>query len=215
MRWFRHGRRGPKGPHTAELTEVFSGIYEAETWTDKLPGMPRSGRGSLYEWSRSVAEFVDHAPDVQSIVDVGCGDLTYMSQIARVTDGTIRYVGYDIVPALIAEHRRLPWGQFRVGDVTAPGFRADADLVIVKDVLFHLEDAQVAAALDNLASSSWRYLILTSCSNETNDNRTFDRWHYAPINFSLPPYEFVPHRPLDRLDGAFIVLRPEDLTWPK
>jgi hypothetical protein len=217
MRWFRRRTRARRhGPHTEELTAVFSGIYADETWTDKLPGMPRSGRGSLYDHSLSVAEFIETASDVQTVIDVGCGDLTYMSQIPRVTSGAIRYVGYDIVPALIAEHRRLPWGDFRVGDVTAPGFRADADLVIVKDVLFHLDDAQVADALDNLAASSWRYLLLTSCDNETNVDRIFDRWHYAPINFALPPYEFVPYTSLDRVDGgAFIVLRPEDLTWPK
>lgn len=216
MRWFGRGRRRAEGPHTAELERTFSTIYAEETWTDKLPGMPRSGRGSLYERSRSVVDFIEQAEDVRSIVDVGCGDLTYMAHVKRVVDGSISYVGYDIVPDLVSEHRKLPWGDFRVGDVTAPGFRADADLVLVKDVLFHLDDAQVDAALRNLAASTWRHLLLTSCDNESNTSREFDRWHFAPINFTRPPYEFSSDLALDRVDGgAFLVLRPEDLTWPK
>src|SRR5690242_9663767 len=57
--WFR--RRGPdvSGPHTAGLTATFSAIYDDRTWTDAIPGMPRSGRGSMYERSLSVVEFVE------------------------------------------------------------------------------------------------------------------------------------------------------------
>jgi SAM-dependent methyltransferase len=200
------------GPHTAALRDTFSRIYGDETWTDKLPDMPRSGRGSLYEHSRSVVQFVEDSierGDVTSIVDVGCGDLTYMSKIAPVVSGAVAYVGYEIVPELVAEHQRLPWGEFRFGDVTAPGFRADADLVIVKDVLFHLDDEQVGAALANLAASNWRFLLLTSTDNETNEGRTFDRWHFAPLNLLLPSYSLEPSERLERIDGgAFLVLRP-------
>jgi SAM-dependent methyltransferase len=214
-RWWR---RRPRGPHTQELQETFSAIYDNGTWTDKLPGMPRSGRGSIYERSKSVADFIEEQIDgghVRSIVDVGCGDLTYMARVDAVVSGRVSYVGYDIVPALVAEHRRLPWGRFRVGDVTADGFRADADLVIVKDVLFHFTDEQIARALDNLVASRWQLLLVTSTDNESNEDRTFDRWHYAPLNLTAPPYAFRPERVLDRIDGGgFLVLRPEDVTRP-
>jgi hypothetical protein len=214
--WLRRRRRPDvSGPHTAELTATFSAIYEDRTWTDAIPGMPRSGRGALYERSLSVVEFVQAriaSGDVRSIVDIGCGDLTYMSRIDAVVDGTVSYTGYDIVPALVEEHRRLRWGSFYEGDVTAPGFRVEADLVIVKDVLFHLEDAQIEAALANLRASSWRYLIMTSSDNATNDDRAFDRWHYAPVNFLLPPYSFEPAEVLERVDGGgFLVLTPDAL----
>jgi hypothetical protein len=203
------------GPHTDELTAVFSSIYEQQTWTDALPGMPRSGRGALYERSLSVVQFVEDRiadGDVRSIVDVGCGDLTYISKIDAVVDGRVSYVGYDIVPALVDEHRQLPWGEFRLGDITAPSFRADADLVIVKDVLFHLEDDQIDAALRHLTSSAWRYLLLTSSDNESNEDRVFDRWHFAPVNFTLPPYSFEAAEVLERIEGgAFLVLRPGDV----
>ena len=82
-RWFRRAEPPAEqtvtGPHTAELTSVFSAIYDEGTWTDALPGMPRSGRGALYERSLSVVQFIEDridAGDVRSIVDIGCGDLT-------------------------------------------------------------------------------------------------------------------------------------------
>jgi hypothetical protein len=207
------------GPYTAELEQAFTQIYGDETWTDKLPGMPRSGRGALYERSLSVVRFIEDAigrGDVRSIVDVGCGDLTYMSKIDAVVSGAVSYTGYDIVSGLLKEHRRLPWGEFRFGDVTSQGFRVDADLVLVKDVLFHLDDDHIDAALRNLAASSWRYLLATSTDNDTNENRTFDRWHYSPLNLSLPPYGFEVHERLERIDGgAFLVFHPGDLTWPR
>ncbi len=218
-RWFRRDEPAAKGPHTAELTAAFSAIYEDRTWTDALPGMPRSGRGSLYERSLSVVQFIEDriaGHDVRSIVDVGCGDLTYMSKIDAVVDGQVSYIGYDIVSALVDEHRRLPWGEFRLGDITAPGFRAEADLVVVKDVLFHLEDDQIDAALRNLASSPWSYLLLTSTDNDSNVDRVFDRWHYAPVNFCAPPYSFSPDEVLERVDGGgFLVFRPDGFTWPR
>ena len=62
---------------------------------------------------------------------------------------------------LVEEHRRLGWGTFEVADLTAPGFRVDADVVVVEDVLFHLADAQVHAALENLRRSRWRLLVTT------------------------------------------------------
>lgn len=217
--WFRRDKHEVTGPHTDELTARFSAIYEDETWTDKLPGMPRSGRGALYERSLPVVKFIQDriaSNDVRSIADIGCGDLTYMSKIDAVVGGAVSYVGYDIVPSLVDEHRRLPWGEFRLGDITAPGFRVEADLVLVKDVLFHLEDAQIDAALRNLSSSSWSYLLLTTLDNECNTDRAFDRWHYAPVNFREPPYSFVPEQVLDRVDGGgFLVLRPDGLHWPR
>jgi Methyltransferase domain len=218
-RWFRRGEPNATGPHTAELTEAFSAIYENRTWTDALPGMPASGRGALYERSLSVVQFIENriaGGDVRSIVDVGCGDLSYMSHIDAVANGNVSYVGYDIVPALVDEHRRLRWGDFRVGDITAPGFRAEADLVVVKDVLFHLEDSQIDAALRNLASSRWSYLLLTSTDNDSNVDRVFDRWHFAPVNFCEPPYSFSPDEVLERVDGGgFLVFRPHGFQWPR
>lgn len=203
-------RRASRARHarTAGLQEVFSRIYRDETWTDKLPGMPRSGRGSLLEWSQPVVDFTrERIADgsVRSIADIGCGDLTYMCEVPEVVNGEVDYLGIDIVPALVEEHSVLPWGRFAVGDVTAPRFRVKADLVVVKDVLFHLTNETALDALDNLWASKWRWLLITSNTNDTNEPRTFDRWHWAALNLSLPPFSMAPTLTLPRDHGHFFV----------
>jgi hypothetical protein len=215
--WMGSRRRvAPTGPDTAELEETFSSIYAEETWSDKLPGMPRSGRGALPGHAKTVIEFITariESGDVRSIMDIGCGDLTWVSTIPQVTSGQIPYVGYDVVPELIAEHRQLGWGEFRFGDLTAPGFRVHADLVLVKDVLFHLRDEQVVRALANLRASEWRLLLTSSSPNESNADREFDRWHFAPLNLLIAPYDLRPalhlHRPAG---GSFVVFEPSGLA---
>ncbi len=206
-------RRGPRARHagTSRLQDTFSRIYRDETWTDKLPGMPRSGRGALLEWSQPVVDFTrERIADgsVRSIADVGCGDLTYVREIPEVAGGQVEYLGIDVVPELVEEHRALPWGRFEVGDVTAPRFRVKADLVLAKDVLFHLTNAQAADALENLFASKWRYLLITSSPNASNEPREFDRWHWAALNLALPPFSLRPDLELPRRDGgAFMVFR--------
>jgi hypothetical protein len=211
--WLRSRHRAaPTGPDTPALQETFSAIYADETWSDRLPGMPRSGRGALPTHARSVIEFITariESGDVRSIVDIGCGDLTWVSTIPQVTSGQIGYIGYDVVPELIDQHRALGWGEFRFADLTAPGFRVQADLVLVKDVLFHLRDEQVERALANLRASEWRWLLTSSSPNASNANRQFDRWHFAPLNLLVAPYDLRPTLHLDRPAGGwFVVFEP-------
>jgi glycosyltransferase involved in cell wall biosynthesis len=188
------------------LQTTFRAIYDDATWTDALPAMPRSGRGSLPEYSASVIEYVTQQVDdgsVRSIADIGCGDLAYVKEIPAIVGGQVDYLGLDIVPSLIDEHQPLTWGTFAVADITAPGFRVDADLVLVKDVLFHLDNEQVAAAIDNLRASRFNTLLVTSIDGADNTSRVFDRWHYAPIDLTAPPYCLRPESSLERVGGAF------------
>lgn len=200
-------------PDEAVVAE-FSDIYASRRWTDAIAGMPVSGRGSLPDRSRSVILHVHaeiEAGRVHSVADVGCGDLSYIQRVPAIVSGEVDYTGYDVVPDLLAQHRALPWGRFVVGDISSPGFRVDADLVLCKDVLFHLDDDQVLAALENLAASRWDQLILTSEAQQA-PTRVFDSWHYAPVDFEAAPYALEPERRLYRVDGgAFLVVAPEQL----
>ncbi|MTD46237.1 methyltransferase domain-containing protein [Conexibacter sp. W3-3-2] len=191
-----------------ELQELFSTIYREGVWTDAIPGMPRSGRGSLPEYSSGVRTWLEDAiaAGERSIADVGCGDLTWIEEIPSLIDGSIDYLGIDIVPELVAELRSRGWGRFLVGDLTASGFRVDADVVLCKDVLFHLTDSQIELALRNLAASRFRWLLLTSSDNPDNSQRTFDRWNFAPVNLERPPYDIEPAQRIERLEGGHVLV---------
>jgi hypothetical protein len=198
-----------------DLQDDFRRLYRDATWTDGIPGMPLSGGGSLPAVSRPVIDFIREqvgAGSVRSIVDIGCGDLAYMTEVPEVVSGAVDYCGYDIVPELVEAHRCLAWGEFQVGDVTTPGFRADADLVVLKDVLFHLSNEQALAALRNLAASSWKWLVITSNDNDSNEPRVFDRYRWAALNLTLSPFSLEPVAALPRDGGGhFLVFEPSAL----
>lgn len=200
---------------SAELQKTFSTIYAEETWTDALLAMPRSGRGSLPEYSATVINHLRGlitSGKVSSIADVGCGDLAYIKEIPEIRRGDVHYLGLDIVPSLILEHQALGWGTFDVADIAAPGFRVDADVIVVKDVLFHLSNEQVHQALENLRASRFDELLITSIDGADNFARAFDRWHYAPLDLTAPPFRLPATRSLPRADGRVLILSQQSLA---
>ncbi|MBU2167224.1 MAG: class I SAM-dependent methyltransferase [Alphaproteobacteria bacterium] len=113
---------------------------------------------------------------IRSLADIPCGDFNWMPEVLTAQPG-LDYVGYDVVPALIRDNRlHHPAHDFRLLDITraAP---AHADLVFSKDLLNHLTEADVWAALENMAASGADWLLVTT-------NRGFD-------NVDLDPT--VPH----------------------
>lgn len=188
-----------------DLAGHFERIYREAVWTDALPNMPRSGRGALPEFAASVIEFVEAQIDngtVASIADLGCGDLTYVSTVPAIVESRVSYRGVDVVASLIEEHQRLPWGTFEVADITAPDFRVSSDLILIKDVLFHLTNEQVARVFENLDASTWKLAVITSSETTSNEPRTFDRWHFSPLDPTLPPFSLRPSETLPRPEGG-------------
>jgi hypothetical protein len=72
----------------------------------------------------------------------------------------VRYTGIDVVPELIEHHRSTvhnPLVSFLVADITADPLPT-ADLCLIRQVLQHLSNQEIAKALANLGSFS-RVLI--------------------------------------------------------
>ncbi|MBL0948179.1 class I SAM-dependent methyltransferase [Brevundimonas sp.] len=122
------------------------------------------------------------------MADIPCGDFNWMPELLADHPGLV-YVGYDVVPALIHDNRlRHPTHDFQPLDITkdAP---ARADLVFSKDMLNHLDEADVWAALANMVASGADWLLVTT-------NRGFDNVDLEPtqphasrhLNLEAPPY---------------------------
>ncbi len=86
---------------------------------------------------------------INSLVDLGCGDFRVGSQLASSVRS---YIGVDIVPNMIAENAKQ-YGRenvtFLCRDITSETLPF-AELCIVRQVLQHLSNRQIAAALANL-----------------------------------------------------------------
>lgn len=98
----------------------------------------------------------DH--QIESIVDLGCGDFAVGKQIVEASG--VRYTGIDVVPELIEHHNntvRDPRVNFRCADITSDLLPA-ADLCLVRQVLQHLSNDEIVKVLANLRNCS-RVLI--------------------------------------------------------
>ncbi len=146
--------------------QVFTKIYEEGHWgRSQAPGQAfYSGTGShntavvgaYVQQLNSVFSQFARKPDV---VDLGCGDFAVGSQLRGACR---RYTACDIVEPLIAFNRRRYAAlavDFRVLDLTRDSL-PPGDVCLVRQVLQHLSNAEIAAALPRLAST-YRFLVIS------------------------------------------------------
>jgi SAM-dependent methyltransferase len=133
--------------------EVFAAAYAENAWGGEA-GAFYSGSGSdepfIAPYCAMVRDFiVRHG--IRSVLDVGCGD--FRAGRLLQMEG-VAYVGVDVVPALIERNRRL-FGSETVSfcclDAVEDPLPA-ADLVLVRQVLQHLSNAQIAKVLERLGA---------------------------------------------------------------
>src|SRR5271157_5799297 len=138
------------------VEDAFRNIYLTKVWGDN--GEPFcSGDGShgpvSEQYCASVVRFIrDH--QVQSVVDLGCGDFAVGKRIVEAS--SVQYTGIDVVSELIEHHRRSghnPRVTFLCADITRDPL-PPADLYLVRQVLQHLSNREIARVLANLGNSS-------------------------------------------------------------
>ena len=168
--------------------DAFANIYENDLWGG---GSGPSSPAHNAPYMQILADFM-RFNDVKTVVDLGCGDW----QHARSMDWSgIRYQGFDIIESVIAANIKT----FGSNTVTFHVLRSmdelpRADLVICKDMLQHLPNADVAAHLD-LLSRIYRFAIVTNdiaCwrdgQSENNINGDIVYGAYRQLRFDLSPF---------------------------
>lgn len=170
------------------MERVFSGIYAEGYWQDDSL-TPVSGPGSTpiatQELRLGLQAFIEQR-HCGRIVDLGCGDFTWVSEMDL---GGIQYVGYDIVPDLIEKNRRLFGNEerrFEIADISEAPI-GDCDLVICRDCLVHLAFHEIQAVLENIRASGAQFMALTHFpSIPRNIDISTGQWR--PLNLTLPPF---------------------------
>jgi NAD(P)-dependent dehydrogenase (short-subunit alcohol dehydrogenase family) len=99
--------------------------------------------------------------DVRSIADIPCGDFNWMPLFLEAAP-FVGYQGFDIVPDIIKDNRkRHPVHSFEELDITRE-VPPRTDLIFCKDLLNHLSNADVRAALENMRRSGARLLLASN-----------------------------------------------------
>lgn len=170
------------------MERVFVEIYHANAWGS---AESVSGPGSTRERAEAFRhELVAALEDLGTrvLLDAPCGDFNW---IAPVADTVERYIGVDIVPELIEQHRRryeTSRRRFLHLDLTR-GRLPEADVVLCRDGLVHLSHDDIWRALSNLRRSGSRYLIATTFLGERG-NEEIETGGWRPVNLQRAPFHF-------------------------
>lgn len=149
--------KGRPGASRAPET-VFGDIYANGIWGDGEE--PNSGSGSDDAVSAPYVDLIRALitdKGIGSVVDLGCGDFRVGR---RLIDLPIDYTGVDVVPALVARNTAAFGSErlrFACLDITRDPLPA-ADLCIVRQVLQHLSNDQIAKVLARLGQ--YRHVVI-------------------------------------------------------
>ena len=208
-KWIRK-RREQRFFAAASRSEVFDWIYATNKWGSEESV---SGKGSEQVQTEAVRAWLPQLIgelEIESLLDVPCGDLNWLEPAQLQT----RYIGADIVEPLIeANRKRFPDVEFHVLDAARDPLPA-AQLILVRDLLVHLNFADAARVLANLQGSGATYLACTTYPDiHANVEKVTGKHHR--LNMQLAPFDWPePWRLLDereRHGKALGVWRTADL----
>ncbi|GMI42359.1 hypothetical protein TrCOL_g8862 [Triparma columacea] len=181
--------------------DYFSQVYRYKVWSDRGKLGSDSGPGSNLEVTNGVRRAILDVLDtntVSRIVDVPCGDMTWMVELLPVLkDRGIRYLGIDVVSHLVEEHtaaytngefkgtaefRRLDLTKEELPDIF-PG-----DLIICRHLMFHLPMHDNLQIIEKLGGSAANRLMLTTYLRADENERDFVLAMGHKVNLFRPPY---------------------------
>ena len=172
---------------------IFTWIYWTNQWGSSESV---SGSGSTERETRVVRKVLPELVrryEIRSMLDVPCGDCNW---IRRIDFGGINYIGADIVEGLIRRNQRVHGSasrRFFNLDVVTDLLPA-ADLVLCRDCLIHLPNADVLRALQNIGRTRARFLLTTTYSTRpSNPDILAGEWR--PLNLPAPPFDLP--RPIE------------------
>lgn len=176
--------------NTNSNKKIFSNIYKNGIWNNNNQNIPLSGPGSTLnntiEVSSLLEEFI-YRNKCTSILDLGCGDLTWMSKTKFFLDNNIQYIGIDVVPDLINSHKmNYPDNTFLCKDITEFSEFSKVSMIILRDVIFHLENYKILNILNNI-KNKFDFICITSCKNTIN-NDNFNKWRFSEKNIHIKPF---------------------------
>ncbi|CAM6030423.1 unnamed protein product [Sphagnum balticum] len=185
---------------TKERSQAFERIYSTDYWGG---GESRSGPGSNVLYTANARKLLAEAFQkfgVHLVLDVPCGDVNWQPLIEGFN--YTKYVGYDIVPQLVArniEHfRECKNMEFARHDFVNMPIDITPDLIICRDAIQHNTLKDGVRALANLEKSGAKYLVTnwhTNTGRGMHIPANKHNFHVSvggayPIDVSCPPFNF-------------------------
>jgi SAM-dependent methyltransferase len=166
----------------------FTEIYKHNLWNNEES---RSGGGSTLnrtERIRRGLKSILERHHIQSICDAGCGDFNWMKAL-QTPD--LKYIGVDIVDEMIAANKARYENNnvsFLSLDITSDDMPT-VDLILCREVLFHLSFEDIFKTIANFRKSKSKYLLTTHFPH-IPENVDIETGRCRAINFHLAPLKF-------------------------
>jgi hypothetical protein len=163
-------------------------MYERNSWAN---AESVSGDGSDLTQTRVVRRELPNLIEdlgIETMLDAPCGDYYWMRTLNL---NLRRYVGADIVPALIRANQEKYGNDtvtFENVDVTRDELPR-SDLVLCRDCLVHLPLQSALDALRNFKRSRSKYLLTTTYPGLlTSNKQLIITGNWRPLDLTLPPF---------------------------
>ena len=167
----------------------FSYIYKNSYWQNKINGS-KSGSGSNDSSTKNITYALNkfiYEKKIKSILDIPCGDWNWMKKINL---DNISYLGCDIVDEAISENNRNFSSnniKFETKNIISDKL-PDAELIIVRDLLVHLEDKDILNVINNIKRSRFNFLAITSYDHTLQNSKGTVDDNWRPLNLTIEPF---------------------------
>lgn len=168
----------------------FDRIYEKGKWSgggDETKSGAGSTLAATQRIRRSIPELLQSV-GARGLLDVGCGDYNWMKDVNL----PCRYHGVDIVSSVIKANQEQysgPEVSFTCLNAVSGPLPSGFDVILCREVLFHLSFHDATSMLRNIAASDATYLLATT-SPELAANHDIDSGEFRNLNLRKPPFDF-------------------------
>ena len=170
------------------MKDIFTSIYDSNYWRGSES---RSGTGSSRgQTTHLAAELENLLPefDVNSILDIPCGDFHWMKDFPLLRD--IEYTGGDIVDKIIkynTEKYSKDNINFKILDITQDDLPT-CDLILIRDCLVHFSFDAIEKVFNNLKNQDYKYALMTSFNERPSNSDLSQIGLWRPLNLLKPPF---------------------------
>ena len=171
----------------------FSYIYKSKYWKGSGDGS-LSGAGSNENTTHNIKLELQNffnEKKIQSILDIPCGDWKWMS---TMNFQHVNYIGCDVVEEMIEDNSKL-YESDNIKFIVKSLIDDDlpkADIIIVRDLLVHLDTSDILKCLANIKRNNFKYIAITNyptLKSQHKDKLLGDKWR--PINLSKEPFSLT------------------------
>jgi len=147
-----------------------------------------SGWGSVGQWGELKRYMLGYIWPFRSMLDIGCGDMVYMSSFEPFVNRKFSYLGIDGSTDVITRARKKCslhlFHQMTISELIKSDLNKSCDVIVCYDVLFHIvEDWLYRDLLRWLFRSSADHLLLTFLRVNEEDHQASDKGHFIIRDF--------------------------------